>query len=358
VGAAGRNEDAMNEERLVDFVLWRPVERRLARVVALGGGTGLPVVLKALRSHLPDHCRITAVVTSADDGGSSGVLRREYGVLPPGDIRNCLMALASVAPEVSAALQYRVGGGAAQHPVGNLLLTALDLVAVDEVTAIRLAAGLLAVKDAILPSTTARVQLVAELVDGRSIHGESEIPRGGAPIRCVRIEPADATPTPAVLDALEEADAVILGPGSLYTSLLATLVVPGIAEAVRRARAMKIFVCNAMTEPGETDGYGVAEHLDALGAHGLPPEALDRVLVNTSPIPPKVRARYLAEGAVPVDADVVPDGDRARLVRAALLEPGPVVRHDPDKLGPILRELARDGQSRTGPRPRTGAKTA
>src|SRR5436309_10417204 len=309
-------------------------------VVALGGGTGLPTVLMGLRRYLPPSGRIAAIVTAADDGGSSGALRRQFGVLPPGDIRNCLTALARVAPEVSAALQYRFDGGEARHPVGNLLLAALDMVAADEVTAIRLASELLGVGDLILPSTACRVHLVADLLDGRSVHGESEIPRSGAPIKRVRIDPPDAAAAPGVLEALHGADAMILGPGSLYTSLLATLVVPGVAEAVTRSRAVRIFVCNAMTERGETDGYGVAEHLRALPAHGLPPEAFDYVVVNTTPIPPKVRARYAAEGARPVDPDFVLPGEPPVIVRADLLEPGPVVRHAADRLGPILCDLA------------------
>jgi len=315
-------------------------ERTLSRVVALGGGTGLPVVLSGLRRHLPKDCRITAVVTAADDGGSSGILRREYGVLPPGDIRNCLTALACVAPEVSAALQYRFDGAVAGHPVGNLLLAAFDMVATDELRAIRLAAELLGVADLVLPSTTRRVHLIADLLDGRSVHGESEIPRSGAPIKCIRIDPPDADAAPGVLEALREADAIILGPGSLYTSVLATLVVPGVAEAATRSRAVRIFVCNAMTEPGETDGYDVAAHLRALAAHGLAPGALDYVVVNTTPIPPKLCARYTTEGASPVDPTCVLLGEPPVIVRAELLEAGPVVRHAADKLGPILSDLA------------------
>lgn len=310
------------------------------RVVAVGGGTGLPIVLTGLRRYLPASCRITAIVTAADDGGSSGVLRKEYGVLPHGDIRNCLIALARVAPEVSAALQYRFDGAVVQHPVGNLLLAALDMVAIDEVTAIRLAADLLGVDDLVLPSTTQQVHLVADLLDGRSVWGESEIPGSGAPISRLRIDPRDAAAAPGVMDAVLTADALILAPGSLYTSLLATLVVPGVVEAVARSRAVRIFVCNAMTERGETDGYGVAEHLQALAAHGLPPAALDYVVVNTTPIPPKVRARYAAEGASPVDLDFVLADTPPVIVRADLLEAGPVVRHAPDKLGPILCRLA------------------
>ncbi|MGH6689266.1 MAG: gluconeogenesis factor YvcK family protein [Gammaproteobacteria bacterium] len=312
-------------------------------IVALGGGSGLPVVLTALRHSLPASCRITAIVTASDDGGSSGVLRRKYGVLPPGDIRNCLLALARVAPEVSAALQYRfdaVEGPVAEHPVGNLLLTALDMVAADEVTAVRLAAELLGVSDRVLPSTTRRIDLVADLVDGRSVHGESAIPRSGMPIKRVRTDPADPATTPGVLQALTEARAIILGPGSLYTSVLANLVIPGVVEAVARSRAVRIFVCNAMTEPGETDGYDIAEHLGALAAHGLDPALLDYVIVNTTPIPPKTRARYAAEGAVPVNPDVVPPGEPPVIVRADVLDVGPVARHAPEKLGPILRELS------------------
>jgi len=317
-----------------------PSVEETVKVVALGGGTGLPAVLMALRRYLPSSGRITAIVTAADDGGSSGILRQEYGVLPPGDIRNCLIALARVAPEVSAALQYRFEGGSARHPVGNLLLTALDMVAADELAAIRLAAELLGVDDLILPTTTQRVHLVADLLDGRSVRGESAIPRSGAPIKRLRLDPPNGVPAPGVLEAVHAADALILGPGSLYTSLLATLVVPGMAEAVTRSRAIRIFVCNAMTEPGETDGYGVAEHLQALAAHGLAPEALDYVLVNTTPIPSKIGARYATEGARPVNPDVELLEGSPTIIRADLLEPGPVVRHAPGKLGPLLCNLA------------------
>ena len=315
-------------------------ERRLSHVVALGGGTGLPVVLMGLRRHLPPECRITAVVTAADDGGSSGILRKQYGVLPPGDIRNCLLALARVAPEVTAALQYRFDGPSRpKHPLGNLLLTALDMVAADEVTAIRLAASLLGVTDAVLPATTGRVHLVADLVDGRQVRGESEIPRSGAAIARLRIDPPDVAPAPGVGEALQTADMVVLGPGSLYTSILAPLVVPGVAAGVAAARAARIFVCNLMTELGETDGYGVAAHLEALAAHGLSPEALDYVIVNTRPVSPEVRARY-PHGVEPVRVDLAPFAGPPLIIPADVLDPGPAIRHAPDKLGPILCELA------------------
>jgi uncharacterized cofD-like protein len=326
--------------------------RQLRRIVALGGGTGLPAVLRGLRRYLPSQCRITAIVTAADDGGSSGILRQQYGVLPPGDIRNCLIALARVAPEVTAALQCRlsVSSGPA-HALGNLLLTALDMVAADEIAAIRLAASLLGIEDVILPSTTTRVNLVADLADGRRVHGESAIPRHGARVLRLALDPADALPADGVLAALDAADAVILGPGSFYTSVLATVIVPGIVDAIVASDATKIFICNLMTEPGETDGFDVAAHLDALRAHGLPPETLDYVVLNDAPIPPRIRARYAAEGAEPVAAR----GARAReaggldgpdhpvgplAVRADLLARGPIVRHDHDKIGRFLCGLA------------------
>ncbi len=316
------------------------LRRPLSHVVALGGGTGLPVVLMGLRQHLPPGCQITAVVTAADDGGSSGVLREQYGVLPPGDIRNCLLALARVAPEVTAALQCRFDGPGGAHPLGNLLLTALDMVAADEVTAIRLATGLLGVKESVLPATTRRVHLVAELRDGRQVRGESRIARGGTPVARLRMDPPEAAPTPGVLEALRMADAVVLGPGSLYTSTLATLIVPGVIEAVAAAPGPRIFVCNLMTEPGETDGYGVASHLAALAAHGLPPESLDYVVVNTQPLPREVSSRYAAESAEPVRADFTPADAPPLVVTAGLLDSGPVVRHSPERLGAILCELA------------------
>jgi uncharacterized cofD-like protein len=325
---------AANDARLA-------VTRPPRRVVALGGGTGLPAVLAGLRRHLPRACRITAIVTAADDGGSSGILRKQYDVLPMGDIRHCLIALAQVAPEVTAALECRLSVSAGpEHALGNLLLTALSMVAADEIAAIQLAARLLGIRDAILPSTTTRVQLVADLADGRRVHGESAIPLSGATVLHLGIDPSNALPAPGVVAAIGAADVVILGPGSFYTSVLATLIVPGIAEAVLATDAIKIFVCNLMTEPGETDSFGVAAHLDALRAHGLPPETLDYVVVNDAPIPQRARARYVAQGAEPVHPDCTVSAAGPAIVAADLLAPGPVVRHDHNKIGRLLTALA------------------
>jgi uncharacterized cofD-like protein len=334
--------------------------RKLQRVVALGGGTGLPVVLRALRRHLPPKCRITAVVTSADDGGSSGILRKEYGVLPPGDIRNCLVALARVAPEVTAALQCRLTTtSSTEHAVGNLLLTALDLVASDEIAAIRLAATLLGIDDVVLPSTTTRAHLVARLVDGRLIRGESAIRQSGAPIVRLSIDPPDAAPASGVIAAIEAADAIVVGPGSFYTSVLATLVVPGIAEAIVASDGLKIFVCNLMMEPGETEDYDVADHLRALSVHGLPAHALDYVILNNGEMRGEVVARYKTAGAGPVRPDFTLSSGRPRFVSAALVESGPIPRHDSEKLGPLLCALGARRRTNTatpvGPSSRRGS---
>jgi uncharacterized cofD-like protein len=257
-----------------------------------------------------------------------------------------LLALARVAPEIAAALQYRFDGLSGpdatgpEHAVGNLLLAALDMVAADGVTAIRLAAELLGIQDTILPSTVDQVHLVATLTDGRQVRGEAEIPRNGGSIAGLHIDPPDACPAPGVLDALKTADAVILGPGSLYTSLLATLIVPGISEGIKGVVGPRILVSNLMTEPGETDLYGLAAHLDAFATHGLAHADFDYVVVNSTPIPPKTLVRYEAEGAEPVKLDLTPASAPPLVAAADLLDSGPVLRHAPDKLGPILRDLA------------------
>ena len=181
---------------------------------------------------------------------------------------------------------------------------------------------------------------MAKLADGRQVHGESAIPLSGSQVLRLAIEPPTAAPARGVVDALRTADAVILGPGSFYTSVLATMIVPGIAEAVVATRAVKIFVCNLMTEPGETDGFGVAAHLEALSAHGFPPEALDYVVLNDGSIPKKMCARYVASGAEPVNPDFTVSADRPMVVTADLVEAGCAIRHDPDKLGPLLSALA------------------
>jgi uncharacterized cofD-like protein len=316
------------------------------RVVAIGGGTGLPVVLTALKRYLGGRVTsLTAVVTVTDDGGSSGRLRDELQVLPPGDIRNCLVALAEVEPLMAELFQFRFpgDGSLAGHNFGNLFLAALTHVTGNFLHAIRISGKVLAVRGTILPSTLDGVRLGAELADGRRLLGESEIVRQGVPIRRVFLEPGHARALPEVLEAIAHAHVVVLAPGSLYTSLIPNLLVEGVADALRSAAAIKICVANLMTEPGETEGMSLGDHLEALYAHGGR-GVIDGLVVHGRPLPPDVVARYARAGAAPVPAD----RERVRalgvwITEADLAGPTELARHHPEKLGRALARLIRHG---------------
>jgi uncharacterized cofD-like protein len=323
------------------------------RIVAIGGGTGLPVVLTGLKRYLGTRVSdLTAVVTVSDDGGSSGRLREELAILPPGDIRNCLVALAEVEPLMAELFQFRFGGGGALagHSFGNLFLAALAHVTGNFVQAIRISSKVLAVRGTILPSTLESVTLGAELADGRVVHGESKLARQqGTPVNRVFLQPATVRALPEVLEAIDRAHAVVLAPGSLYTSLVPNLLVGGVAEALRQTAALRLYVANLMTEPGETDGMSLADHLEALHAHagrGL----VDGVLAHGRPFPGEVLRRYAQTGAHPVTLD------RGRLaalgvfaVEADLTGGTELARHHPGKLGrAVLRLLRAGGPARAG----------
>ena len=263
------------------------------RIVAIGGGTGLPVVLEGLKHALyselrsvrpdRDRDRLTAIVTVADDGGSSGRLRQAYGVLPPGDVRNCLLALADSTSTLAALFDYRFDGGdeVGGHSLGNLILTALSGLEQDFSKAIDRGGEILGVRGRVLPSTTEDVRLRAEFDDGSSIEGESRISSVARTIRRVSIEPADAPASTAAIEAVSRADLVVIGPGSLYTSLIPVLLVRGLQDAIERSGARVVLVMNLTTQPGETDGYTAADHLVAIRRHapGLP---IHDVLLNAA----------------------------------------------------------------------------
>jgi uncharacterized cofD-like protein len=316
------------------------------RIVAIGGGTGLPVVLAALKRYLGTRVAdLTAVVTVTDDGGSSGRLREELRILPPGDIRNCLVALAEVEPLMAELFQFRFGGDGALagHSFGNLFLAALAGVTGNFLQAIRISGKVLAVQGTILPSTLDSVTLGAELADGSVVRGESRIREQRRAVRRVFVEPPTVRALPEVLEAIAQADAVVLAPGSLFTSLIPNLLVAGVADAVRQAAALRVYVANLMTEPGETDGLSLADHLEALAAHagrGL----VDGVVVHARPFPPDVVQRYARAGAQPVALD------RERLhglgvwvTDAELTGSTGLARHHPEKLGRVLVRLIRHG---------------
>lgn len=313
--------------------------KRGPRLVAMGGGTGLPVLLRGLKEYTEN---LTAIVTVADDGGSSGRLRGEFGILPPGDIRNCLVALAETETLMDRLFHYRFGQGEglAGHNLGNLLLAALVDIVGDFQTAIKEASKVLKVRGQVLPSTLNQVVLHAELTDGTLISGESKIGDASAPVKRVFLTPEECPAVPEALDALAQADLILLGPGSLFTSVLPNLLVRKIADAVRRASAPKCYICNCMTQPGETTGFTASQHLRALYNH-IGSGWVDYCLVNTQRISPATREKYALEGSLPVivDVDELEKLD-INLITADLLEETELVRHDPQKLARVVIRLA------------------
>lgn len=324
---------------LVDAIFARRYLERGPRVVVIGGGTGIPVLLRGLKEYTGN---LTAVVTVADDGGSSGRLRGDLGILPPGDIRNCLVALAHREPLMEEMLQYRFSSGELKgHNMGNLLLAALCDISGGFDRAVRGLSRVLAVRGQVLPVTLSHVQLCAELEDGTVVRGESQIPASGGRIKRVFLDPETCRPNVEVLQAIREADAIIMGPGSLYTSILPNLLVPEIAGAISRSGAVKVYVCNVMTQPGETEGYSAADHLRALVKHAGP--VADYMVVNTGSVPARLLGRYRREGAAPVEPDL-------EAVRELGVEPVPgdlvhesdLVRHHPDRLARLVMRLVSD----------------
>lgn len=272
------------------------------RIVAVGGGTGLSMLLKGIKKITNN---ITAIVTVGDDGGSSGRLREEMGVLPPGDIRNCIAALADDDDLVTKLFQYRfkTGEGLEGHSFGNLFLTALCSITGDMVSAVRESSNVLSIRGRVLPSTLDDMKLVAELEDGRIIHGESNIPEAKGKIKRLFTDPENCRPLDEVIEAIKEADLIILGPGSLYTSVIPNLLIKEIAEHIAESQAKKIYVCNIMTQPGETDGYSVSTHVNAIIKHAGSKNIMDAVLVNDS-LPENLAKKYEEANSFPVDIDV------------------------------------------------------
>ncbi|MDD4152614.1 MAG: YvcK family protein [bacterium] len=320
--------------QLVDIIYRnRQLEQGL-RVVAFGGGTGLASLLRGLKDYTSN---ITAVVTVSDDGGSSGILRRETGIVPPGDIRNCLVALADAEPLMTRLFQHRFNGlpGLEGHAFGNLLLSALTDVAGDFEVAVKEASRVLAVRGRVFPSTLEDVVLWGEMNDGSLICGESHITASNQNIRRVYLKPDNCKPAPEVMEAIEEADAIVVGPGSLYTSVIPNLLISGVADAVREAEAVKIYVCNVMTQPGETDRYTAGDHLKALIDHAG--SVVDYMLINNARPSEEALRKYREEGAELVRA--IPE-EIVRLgvqpIMRHLINRNVLVRHSPRRLGEAI----------------------
>jgi uncharacterized cofD-like protein len=325
-------------EELVDRLRARRRLHRGPKIVAIGGGTGLSTLLRGLKQY---SANITAIVTVADDGGSSGRLRREMGILPPGDIRNCIAALADEERLLTELFQYRfqAGDGLSGHSFGNLFLTAMAEVTGDLERGIEASSRVLAIRGKVLPATLTDVRLWAELDDGRIIEGESKITEANGRIRQIGCLPSDPPALPAALAAIEEADYIIVGPGSLYTSVIPNLLVPEIREAISRATVPRIYVCNIMTQPGETDSYTVANHIQAI-EQVCDRRVFDAVLAQRTPPSPNALQRYAKEQSHPVFLDREEVGKMGyRIVLANVMtenaETGQV-RHDPQRLARVL----------------------
>ena len=312
------------------------------KITAIGGGTGLSTMLRGLKKYTRN---LTAVVTVADDGGGSGVLRRDIGMPPPGDIRHCMEALANVEPIMQRLLTYRFTEGAlAGQSFGNLILAALNGVTGSFEEAVSQMSQVLAITGRVLPVTSADVQLEAVFENGARVVGESKIcdvkKQQDCRIHHVELIPAKPKALPAALEAVREADLLLLGPGSLYTSVIPNLLVAGVPEAIRESDALKIYICNIMTQDGETEGYTAADHLEALMDHGA---KVDLCLANSAPVGEGLVERYRAEDAAPL----VVDRERISAMGLELVERpvasagGDYARHDPDKLAAAVLELYR-----------------
>ncbi len=318
------------------------------KLVAIGGGTGLSTVLAGLKELVDDSYSsriylnsLSAIVTVSDDGGSSGRLRDELQILPPGDIRNCMVALSEDSTLLSRLFRYRFRGDGelGGHSFGNLFLAALTEVTGDFVEAVRLSSEVLASKGRIYPATLNDVRLVAELEDGTTVRGETRITASNAAIKRLRLEPEQCLPLPEALAAIRAADVITIGPGSLYTSILPNLLVSRVAETIGASRAIKVFICNLMTQPGETNGYTARRHLETVKLYA-PEISFDYTIVNDRPVTDEQAARYAAEGARQIGmTDHLLEttfGDETAIVRADLLDEGEKVRHSPEKLARVI----------------------
>ncbi|NCQ95432.1 MAG: YvcK family protein [Microcystis wesenbergii Mw_QC_S_20081001_S30D] len=325
-------------EELVDRLRTHRRLHRGPKIVAIGGGTGLSTLLRGLKQYSSN---ITAIVTVADDGGSSGRLRREMGILPPGDIRNCIAALADEEKLLTELFQYRfhAGDGLSGHSFGNLFISAMTEITGDLEQAIDASAKVLAIRGKVLPATLTDVSLWAKLADGRIIEGESKITEAMGQIRQIGCHPADPVALPAALAAIKEADYIIIGPGSLYTSIIPNLLVPAIRQALAQVTVPRVYVCNIMTQPGETDNYSVADHIRAI--EGVCEERVfDAVLAQKTAPSPQSLQLYAQEHSHPVFLDREEVGKMGyRIVLANVMAEDEVtakVRHDPQRLARVL----------------------
>jgi uncharacterized cofD-like protein len=333
---------AAKDTQLVDLMLQKRHLTRGPKIVSIGGGTGLSVLLTGLRDYTSN---ISAVVTVADDGGSSGRLRQQFDILPPGDIRNCLVALANAPSLMRDLFQFRFDKNSefSGHSFGNLFITVMTQLTGDFEKAIKETSKVLSLRGQVIPSTLNNVVLVAQHKDGSTTVGEDKIPKAQRPINRVYLEPQQPPAAPDAIKAIQEADIIILGPGSLYTSIIPNLLIKEITEALSSSRAIKIYVCNIMTQPGETDGFTTADHIRVLVDHSHP-RALDYCIVNIGTVPQGILSRYEKENAYLV----VNDRKKIESMGYRVIEEDlvavedEVVRHNAIQLAKIILGLAEE----------------
>ena len=320
----------------------------------MGGGSGLSALLQGLKQYVkPGNpgtppVDLTAIVTVTDDGGSSGRLRREFAVLPPGDIRNCMVALSEDSALLSQLFQYRFqsGRGLKGHSFGNLFLMALTQIMGDFPEAVKASSEVLKIAGHIYPSTTANVALEATLADGATVVGETRISRSRKRIQSVRLTPRKAQPLAAALSAIAEADVITMGPGSLFTSVIPNLLVEGIPAAIRRSQAVKVYFVNLMWQPGETTNFRASDHIRAIHQHARG-KLLDYAVINIRPIPLAMKKRYAREEALPVENDIDAVFKLGLKVMAGrLAQLSDKVRHDPTATAAVIVKLAQEGRRR------------
>lgn len=324
------------------------------RVVAIGGGNGLSALLQGLKTFVRRTAAetptldITAIVTVTDDGGSSGRLRREFDVLPPGDIRNCMVALSEDSALLSRLFQYRFasGRGLKGHSFGNLFLMALTQIMGDFPEAVRVSSEVLKIAGRIYPSTAANVALEATLADGSTVVGETRISHSRKPIRRVQLIPRKARPLAEALAAIADADVITLGPGSLFTSVVPNLLVDGVSAAIQQSPAVRAYFVNLMSQPGETTGFLASDHIRAIHKHGGR-RFLDYAIVNNRPITLAAKKRYAREAAKPVESDVAAILKMGvKVISGGLAQRGEKVRHEPLTAAAVVMKLAEEGRRR------------
>ena len=329
-------KDNRNSNEVLEDLYRRRKLNRGPKIVAIGGGTGLSTMLKGIKQLTNN---ITAVVTVGDDGGSSGRLRHDLGVLPPGDIRNCIAALADDEDLVTKLFQYRFknGEGLEGHSFGNLFLSALCAITGDMVRAVKESSKVLSIRGRVLPATLDDMRLVATMEDGSIVEGESNIPESGKKIVKMGTIPSDCKPLEDVITAISNADLIILGPGSLFTSVIPNLLVKEIADAVIKSNAKKIYVCNMMTQPGETDGFSVSDHLRTIMEHVGGQKIVDTVLVNDV-LPQSIIEKYKSAGSTEVilDRENVEKLGVSICKKHIINDETQLVRHSPRKLAKAI----------------------